>query len=592
MELTKRRCKPLLISSNSYFYILIAYLIIGFISYQALVKLGWIFYLDTEHVSTLWLASGLLMWLFVVTEQKYWLPIAVSFYVGDNLMALLTLTSEHYSIKHLVGSFANIGEALFGAWLLHRYTFHIERFYTVRNIVLFILIGVLASTAVFSVPGALSAYWTHTGDRFIDLYITWMTADALGVLLLFPVLVAWINYPHSFPPTNKDYEAVAFIILSLVATYAIFSSDYESGISFFKVPYLILTLIIFSVIRYDEKYSIILVLLLSLTAMYFSNSLRGPFVHSHNTTHETVIMTQVFIAVLSLVAVVLTIFYAELKQKNVLYASSNKQLAREIEQKSLALKDKDIAEKKLQHAQKVETIGNLSAGIAHDFNNMLTSLLGYTKLAKAHTSEHDEKMLRYLKQIQAGAQRGKEIIDKLMTYSRHDETVTKIIDVNKFIKERIDYYTVGLSDSIKFSVNPDVNTPKILMDPVQLDQIVINLLVNARDAITSEGYIKVSIESLNILEKESNVTHEIFSGDYICLTVADNGTGIDPELTEHIFEPFFTTKEMGQGTGLGLSTVYGIVSEIGAKIIVNSERDKGTEIKIYFPANSNSGNTA
>ena len=317
--------------------------------------------------------------------------------------------------------------------------------------------------------------------------------------------------------------------------------------------------------------------------MYFSNDLSGPFVHVHNTTQDIVIITQVFIAVLSLVALVLTVSYSELKQKNVLQVLTNKQLATEIEKKSLALKEKDAAEKKLQHAQKVETIGNLSAGIAHDFNNMLTSLLGYTKLAKTRATQDDDKLQRYLKQIQLGAQRGKEIIDKLMVYSRHEDIAVKQFDINKFIQERVDYYSVSLSDSIQLSINPDPSSPKILIDPVQLDQVVINLLVNARDAIQGEGYINVSIDNVNNISEESNVTHELFSGNYVCVTVADSGIGIDPDLIEHIFEPFFTTKEMGEGTGLGLSTVYGIVSEVGGKIIVNSTLGKGTEIKIYFP---------
>lgn len=583
MELNKHNCNSLLVKSNSSAYIHTAYLIIAFICYQGLVKLGWIFYLDSEHVSTLWLASGLLLWLFFVSEQKLWWLIAVSYYVGDNLITLFSLTAEHYSLQHLIGSFANIGEAMFGAWLLHRSSFLIERFYTVRNIILFILLGVLVSTAVFGIVGALSAYWTHSDTRFVDLFITWMTADALGILLLFPVLVAWLNYPHSLPPSYRDYEAVIFIIFTFIATYFIFTSNGESDVSFFNVPYLILTLIIFSAIRYDEKFSIMLVFILSLVAMYFSNNLIGPFVHAHNTTHEIVIVTQVFIAVLSLVALVLTVSYSELKQKNIMQTLTNQQLATEIEQKSLALKEKDVAEKKLQHAQKVETIGNLSAGIAHDFNNMLTSLLGYTKLAKEHAPEEDNKMLRYLNQIQQGAQRGKEIIDKLMVYSRHEDQAAKLLDINKFIQERVDYYSVSLSDSIQLIVNLDPSSPKILIDPIQLDQIVINLLVNARDAIQGEGYINVSIENMDYISENSNVTHENFTGNYICVTVADNGKGIDPELIEHIFEPFFTTKEMGQGTGLGLSTVYGIVSEVGGKLQVNSSLGKGTEIKIYFP---------
>ena len=189
----------------------------------------------------------------------------------------------------------------------------------------------------------------------------------------------------------------------------------------------------------------------------------------------------------------------------------------------------------------------------------------------------------------AGAQRGKELIDKLMIYSRHEKAIEKSIDVKKFIQDRVDYYAVGLSHSIKLLTSIDPNTPKISIDPVQLDQVVLNLLVNARDAIKDSGFIKLSIKGVTAYEKESNITHEKFSGDYVCLTVEDNGVGIDSELIEHIFEPFFTTKALGQGTGLGLSIVYGIVSENGGKIIVISEEGKGTQTQIYFPASDDEG---
>ncbi len=574
-------CIPIFVKSNNFNFVIAGFLIVAFIVYQSLVKLGWIFYLDSENVSTLWLASGLLLWLFLVTERKLWWPIAISFYIGDNLLSLLTLSAEHYSLKHLLGSFANFGEAMLGAWLLRRYAFQIERFYTVRHTILFILLGAIVCTALFGTIGALSTYWTHADARFMDLFVTWMTANALGILLLAPVLIAWINYTHHLPFAPRDYEAIMFILLALIATYFTFSTNGANSVSYFKVPYLLLVFIIFSAIRYAEKYSFLLTLLISLLAMYFSNTLSGPFVHSHNTPYEVVISTQVFIAVISLVALALTTSFSELKQKNELYAASNLKLAEEIEQKSKALKEKDIAEKKLQHAQKVETIGNLSAGIAHDFNNMLTSLLGYTKLAKNLAQGSDDKMLHYLKQIQSGAQRGKEIIDKLMIYSRQEEVSSKSINFKKFIQERIDYYRIGLSDSIQLLVHT-TSDAKIVIDPVHLDQIVLNLLVNARDAIKGEGVITVTVENVKCVNKKSNITHEIFNGDYVCLTIEDDGNGIAPELIDHIFEPFFTTKEMGQGTGLGLSTVYGIVSDVSGKIIVRSKVGEGTQIQIYF----------
>ena len=569
MDIADKKCVPLFLDLNSSKLKIALFLIVTFVVYKILVQLGWVFFLGDVRVSTLWLATGLLLWVFVVSAQKYWLLIACVYFFADILVSYFTgVLKSHFYIE-ILGTITIVGETCLGAWLLSRFSFRISHLYSTRGISLFLVLGVFVSTALFAFIGALGVYLANGGAKFFNLYFTWMTSDALGELLLFPLLVSWLNHRHSSSLTRKDIEATIFVIISSAISYYICSIDADQTTYIFQQPYMIIALLAISVIRYEEKYTILLMFIFTMMAMYFTNLMQGPFIHWHRLTYDDVIATQVFIAVVSLVTLLLTAVYSELK--------------REIKEKSIALTEKKQAEVKLRHAQKVEVIGNLSAGIAHDFNNTLTSLGGYIKLARNHVKDSDKKMSHYLKQIQQGANRGKDIIDKLMAFSRSNEDNVKRIDLNSFIEERLDYYQVSVTQFIQFEFQAASESPKIWIDPVQLDQIVINLLVNARDAIESKGTINVTVENGRYVEKTSNVTFIDFSGSYICVRIRDNGCGIKEELIEHVFEPFFTTKEIGQGTGLGLSTVYGIMAEIGGHIIVETELNVGSEFQLYFP---------
>lgn len=239
-------------------------------------------------------------------------------------------------------------------------------------------------------------------------------------------------------------------------------------------------------------------------------------------------------------------------------------------------------EEQLLQAQKMEAIGRLAGGIAHDFNNMLTVILGHTQLALLGLDSSHPLYHRF-KEIQRAAGRSAELTRNLLAFARKQTIMPRVINLNATIEDMFKMIKRLIGENIELLWIPGDNIWQVKMDPAQLNQIVINIVINAKDAIQEFGTI--TIETDNIIFDETYCKgHLGFTpGEYVMLAISDNGTGMEKEVFEHLFEPFFTTKAVGKGSGLGLSTVYGIVKQNNGFINVYSEPNKGSTFKIYIP---------
>jgi len=236
----------------------------------------------------------------------------------------------------------------------------------------------------------------------------------------------------------------------------------------------------------------------------------------------------------------------------------------------------------LLQSQKVEAVGRLAGGVAHDFNNMLGVILGNAELALAKIKP-DDPLFKRLKQIVNAAQRSAEVTRQLLAFARKQTVAPKVLDLNISVTGMLQMLERLIGEDIDIAWRPASELWQIRIDPSQLDQLLANLCVNARDAIGGVG--KITIETRNVsFDDEYCANHiDVFPGDYVLLAVSDDGCGIEKELQAKIFEPFFTTKSLGRGTGLGLATVHGIVKQNNGFINVYSELDRGTTFRIYLP---------
>ena len=253
----------------------------------------------------------------------------------------------------------------------------------------------------------------------------------------------------------------------------------------------------------------------------------------------------------------------------------------------------DISERQrlaqqLQQSKKMETIGLLAGGIAHDFNNMLLSIMGYAELAKEKFAADGEgKLFGYLSQILQASERARNLIAQLLAFSRQSELEFKPLQLKPLINESLKMLRSVLPSSIKLKVSITPELPDVVADPTKLFQVVMNLCINARDAMDGAGQIDIVLHPVDARRQICHSCHKSYSGRYIELEVRDNGHGIDPEILGKIFDPFFTTKEVGKGTGMGLSTVHGIIHEHGGHIRIESNAQAGTVVKLMIPVKAN-----
>jgi len=240
-------------------------------------------------------------------------------------------------------------------------------------------------------------------------------------------------------------------------------------------------------------------------------------------------------------------------------------------------------EAQLQQSQKLEAIGRLAGGVAHDFNNILTGIEGYAELI-LRTIEPADPIYDEIQEIKQAADRAAMLTQQLLAFSRKQVISPKIINLNRAIENSMNMLRRIIGEDIDFQFKPQPGIGNILIDPGQINQVLVNLTVNARDAMPDGGRLIIQTSAQTFDEAAARDNPEIKPGRYLSLAIADTGTGIDEETSKHIFEPFFTTKNKDQGTGLGLATVYGIVKQNNGVIELDSRPGEGTIFTLYFPA--------
>lgn len=250
----------------------------------------------------------------------------------------------------------------------------------------------------------------------------------------------------------------------------------------------------------------------------------------------------------------------------------------------LAEEEKDRLESQLRQTQKMDTIGTLAGGIAHDFNNMLTPIIGYADIIA--DSMNDERVVRdAVEHVISAATRARDLVRHILTFSRQVDNEPKPTRSGPLVKEALDLMRASLPSTVNLQVRIDPDARVILADATQIHQIILNLCTNAYHALhNGHGMIDVTLTNLDLTAAPTQQQTRLRAGQYVCLTVSDNGCGIKRENLDRIFEPFYTTKEVGKGTGMGLAVAHGIVRKHGGEITVESHEGRGSRFRVYLPA--------
>ena len=278
--------------------------------------------------------------------------------------------------------------------------------------------------------------------------------------------------------------------------------------------------------------------------------------------------------------------FGELARTTQKFFEQRDNLVREMEERRATEEALRKSEEELRHSQKMEAVGRLAGGVAHDFNNLLTAIIGYAELIATRTSSNSAAR-QNAELIRKAGEQAAALTRQLLAFSRKQILQPKVIDLNALIVEMERLLRRVIGERFDLQSQPEAKNGRVKADPSQLEQVILNLGVNARDAMPRGG--KLLIRTANVhLDRQaaSELSASLKAGDYVELSVTDTGAGMDEETMSHIFEPFFTTKGPGKGTGLGLATVYGIVRQTGGGISVESEPGQGSTFRIYLPLES------
>lgn len=239
------------------------------------------------------------------------------------------------------------------------------------------------------------------------------------------------------------------------------------------------------------------------------------------------------------------------------------------------------SEERLRHSQKMEAIGTLAGGVAHDFNNLMTAIIGYSSLL-LQTMHKEDPMRADILEIKSAGDRAAALTRQLLAFSRKQLLHYRVLSINDLLDEMSRMLRRLMAEDVELMMNLDPSTGNIKADPGQVEQIVMNLVVNACDAMPQGGKLIIETSCFDLIEGEMIDDEKIEPGHYVMIAIKDTGCGMDKETRSHIFEPFFTTKGLGKGTGLGLSTVYGAVHQMKGYVSVQSDADAGTTFRIYL----------
>jgi PAS domain S-box-containing protein len=628
-------------------------------------RIGFIVSAINPIVSSVWPPSGVALAAMLLMGRRYWPGITIGAFILN-----LSGTAEPFAAIAIAGG--NTLEALVGASLLTSvagFRLSLER---LRDVLALVVFGAIASPPLSATVGvAVLALTTGAGGvPYWAIWTTWFSGDAIGIVLVTPLILAWSVGPPVRPSFREIVEASALSILLVASAIGL----WEAPISY---VYAIFPLTIWAALRFGPRGAVTSALVVSVIAVGFTLKGVGPFAGS--TAVNNLFRLQTFIGVLALTNLIIAAVIAERRaaesalrrsrqqhQDIVHYASvgvlqtdpegtillANPALARilgyqnpedliglhmatdvywdsaqrgsiirrfdalgggdavevqwkrkdgtpiwvDVHGRSVRdgaapylegfiydLTSRKELESQFRQAQKMEAVGRLAGGVAHDFNNLLTVIASCTDFVLDDPTLSDEHR-DDLREVKKATDRATALTRQMLAFGRTQVLRPSTIDMNDRVADLLPMLKRLFEATIEIRMEPAADLWAVRADPGQIEQVLLNLAINSRDAMPNGGTLTFATENSVVLSETAGLgVYSVMPGEYVLLRVRDTGFGMNEDTQRKIFEPFFTTKEVGKGTGLGLATAYGIVKQSGGYIRVRTALGQGTEFLIYLP---------
>lgn len=513
--------------------------------------------------TVVWPPTGIALAALLVWGYRVWPGI----FIGAFLVNIATAGSTATSLGIAAG---NTLEGLMGAYLVNRFAHGCQAFDRSTDVFTFAALAGLGSTMVSATIGVTSLAWGGYADwaNYGSIWRTWWLGDMAGALIVAPVLILWSTSLRVHWRWEQAMEAAFVGLLIVLVGYSVFGGLMFSRLQPYPLEFLCAPLLVWTAFRFTQREAATATFLISGFAIVGTLHGYGPF--ARGTPHESLLLLQTFMGIMAMLAL------------SVVAAVPGRRRLEDVLDRSRETgRPGDQATVNTQ-SHKMETLGRQAAGIAHDFSNLLTVIRGYSELLKQTTTLSEDQRAA-IDQIAQATGRATSMTAQLLAFSRRQIVQPVALDLNLVVTNLEQLLRRLIGEHIGLSTVLAPLLGLVRADPTQLEQVLLNLVVNARDAMPQEG--QLTIATANIELDDMYVRHHPGArpGSYVQLAMRDTGMGIDEATRARMFEPFFTTKGEGKGTGLGLSIIYGIVKQSGGYITVDSEPGHGTTFTVYLP---------
>ena len=486
---------------------------------------------------------------------------------------VVNVTSAISPVPALGIACGNTLEALVACWCIRRLALLPQRLFSAPESVFkyVVLVGIV-STSISATFGTSSLIcFTETGlEHYGSIWLTWWLGDMGGTLIITPLLILWYQRRTIEWTLRELLERLAALCALIIASVAIYGGGLPISRGNYPLQVVVVPPLMWVAVRFGQRETASAILVLTVVATYGTTSGYGPF--ATMTPVESMLLLQSFVIVLTITSLSLAAAFSQQREARVAIAESQQHirgLLQEAERREQELREK---QQQLVQAAKLASIGELTTGIAHELNNPLNNIglcIG-NALDQLEAGHPNELIAQHLRTGMQQVHRGAAIINNLRTFGRAASAENEPLPINTVVASALQLIEAPLRLSdIEVTLDFSSSDPIILGNRIQLEQVFLNLLSNARDAVSEVPQGKIRVATWT-------------EGESTNVAVEDNGKGIPSELLPRIFDPFFTTKSVGQGTGLGLSIVYGIVREHGGRILAENRQEGGIRFLVQL----------